>query len=176
MQSLRDKFNAKKDFSIPIDKLHGISVSVKIINSNDDSNATYLKIYSRSFHIETMRKPDSIISSSYHMVLLSHRVNSIEEVIDILKNIKFDRMNGCFALTLPPEDEDDLLLNSLYECSHIKISKVCGVCHERTNSYTRCNHYLCLECADKIKKIDDKYTLIQCPKCGSDISYDFNKC
>lgn len=76
---------------------------------------------------------------------------AFEKHLNILEDIKFDKIK-CKFFPKIKLDFELALQNAFKSLSNVKtkIDKCC-VCHEETSIKTKCNHSLCIPCADKIK-------------------------
>jgi hypothetical protein len=86
----------------------------------------------------------------------------LDKIIDILNNLKFNKLKGKFYLN---NDRHDTTIEDLEERkefhkklnSNIKVKKMyedCTICFEPTMCKTMCGHFCCYPCLDKI---DDYY-------------------
>lgn len=157
------------DIRIPIEKLFGIKVYVKI------GKVKRLFIYSRTFLYDE-DNPDYV-----YTLFTSDKLNTFEEGIELIKKLKYNNIKGCFQLK---EEEEDISIDeTLYyyetfkEFNQIECNiNNCCVCQELVETKTSCNHYICLHCAVKIIPIKNEYDFNEtpCPICRKDISYGCN--
>jgi len=161
MQQLEASFEAKEIVYVPINKLHGIPVHVKIQNQN-------LCIESDTF----------LDDHCDNIVLYIKKVKSVKEAIDIIKELKLDNKNGVFLQDKDiPELSVEEWADMFSDCKHIQLmGDMCCVCHaDYINTKTGCGHTICVSCVHQITAIEvDDMPEIPCPMCRQDIKSDWN--
>jgi hypothetical protein len=83
------------------------------------------------------------ISFKDEILSLQFLEKTLSEIINILEKLVFDKLIGC--LTLKEE------LNEGFGKKYLG-DDVCCVCLEHTDTKTTCNHFICVECWQNLKK------------------------
>ena len=99
----------------------------------------------------------------------------LEQIVNILNNIKFNKVIGKFYLNGNVNNTIEALeeKNKFYKKfnSNIKVRKTyddCSICFEPTMCKSKCEHYLCYPCWDKI----DSYYCDECKEDDENICDD----
>lgn len=147
--------NVKKvEYIYPhVDKIDGINVEIQIISDRGSRTQLYYKVMSNYFE-DYSGNDDECQGEDYRVTLFTSKVTKIEGdhthmtkddirriLIDIeiqASKLLFNKRSGIF-MTYRRE------LNK----KHIS-TDICCVCLELTKIKTRCEHYLCLECFQKL--------------------------
>jgi len=153
------KNNGKYNFTFDIESIENILVFVNI------EDQQYLHIRARNIE-RWIDEYDTESLNLYFEKILVGGVKTftevdLEKIIDILNNIKFNRLTGKFYLN--NEDEENVTLEALYDREHfytklnsnIKVRKTyenCSVCFEPTMCKSKCDHYLCYPCWNTISE------------------------
>ena len=137
-----------------LEYLDGIDVNTYLEILFDEDEDTYnfsLRIQDKTFHRHLFEEQ---IESNIEITK--------ELVVSVYKKIieKFERLKYCKIRNVFKETEYLILCGGKY----INPNKVneCSVCHEKTGSKTKCEHFLCLCCAIQIKNNT-------CPLCRENI-------
>jgi len=97
---------------------------------------------------------------------------SINKLIEILKDLKFNNYKGEFLI-----DDEPYNLYECFKCSNTELIEgdECVVCYERCLHKTVCRHSICFRCIEKIpKKKRDDNVVKPCPLCRKDITPNLN--
>ena len=143
----------------------------QIIDKNDKTTLSKLKKYFILYDIYTN---NIIIVKNDENTLIQFYTESINNIHDTIKNIKFDKMEGKFVEELNNimEKEFELLFA---DCSNIKLTwDKCPCCFDETKTKTPCNHPMCIECWGKLElkqEDDDDYYIQICPICKNDMPH-----
>jgi len=153
------KNNGKYNFTFDIESIENILVFVNI------EDQQYLHIRARNIE-RWIDEYDTESLNLYFEKILVGGVKTftevdLEKIIDILNNIKFNRLTGKFYLN--NEDEENVTLEALYDREHfytklnsnIKVRKTyenCSVCFDPTMCKSKCDHYLCYPCWNTISE------------------------
>ena len=109
-----------------------------------------------SMWIESEDTEDILYELEYPMLFTVHTiVEAMEDTRKTLDNLYYYKPVGKFLLR---EDKLSVLKYKVFK----KFMKVedCSICFDETNVYTKCNHYCCHKCLEKVK---------QCPICRRDL-------
>jgi hypothetical protein len=161
--------NSNKTYQFDIDEIENIKIFVVI------EHEQYLRIRARN-----------IINCNECAVIYTKRILEknekiytevhLDKIIDILNNLKFDKIKGEFYLSnidKPTTIEELNEKNKFYKKlnSNIKVIKIydeCSICFEYTICKSKCGHFCCFPCWNKI----DEYYCEECKKnedcCGDD--------
>lgn len=161
------KNNGKYNFDI--ESIDDMSVFVNI------ENQQYLRIVARTINRWVDEYDTESVSLYCEMILQNNEKTytevHLEKIIDILNNIKFNKLTGKFYLNGEEEISVETLeeKNKFYKKlnSKIKVRKTyddCSICLEPTMCKSKCEHYLCYPCwnniteycCDECKVSDDK--------------------
>lgn len=166
---------------LPIIKINDIPVTVKIIRPLWKKHSIVLHIESNFAYIdEGLRDRQEVImlekkyEKNDENTLIQFYTESINNIHDTIKNIKFDKMEGKFVEELNNimEKEFELLFA---DCSNIKLTwDKCPCCFDETKTKTPCNHPMCIECWGKLElkqEDDDDYYIQICPICKNDMPH-----
>jgi virulence-associated protein VapD len=144
--------NSNKTYQFDIDEIENIKIFVVI------EHEQYLRIRARN-----------IINCNECAVIYTKRILEknekiytevhLDKIIDILNNLKFDKIKGEFYLSnidKPTTIEELNEKNKFYKKlnSNIKVIKIydeCSICFEYTICKSKCGHFLCYECWSQVK-------------------------
>jgi hypothetical protein len=159
MDTLYKNVLEKKTVPLPIIKIDGIPVSVKLNalnNWNLEHNSIYLEIRLNNIYIYD----DS--STTYE---------EFEQMITSIKSMKFDVFTGEFyspTAVLPKNQQPSAYPMPFLESPNVEVNySECCVCFHQTMSTTVCNHFLCQGCRVRLTKN-------LCPCCRTNIVYEIN--
>jgi len=156
------QINLTHTYNFDIDEIANIKVLVTL------ENQRYLRIKARNID-RCIGECDTDSVNLYCKLIPDHSPDRsdkiftethLEKIIDILNNLKFSTLNGCFYLdgdknnTTILELEDKTNFHKKLN-SNIKVKKLydeCSVCFEPTTCKGKCNHYCCYTCWDKIEQ------------------------
>jgi|LauGreDrversion4_2_1035121.scaffolds.fasta_scaffold59687_2 hypothetical protein len=147
MEELYEELNVKSEIFLPIRKIDGMLVNVRMYTHDNH------------FYFEA-----SLINGTYY----TDKGYSYEEfcrMIDGLKDMKFDNFLGKFTnpSKITPPYYSDKKEMPMFHHPNIEMDYTeCCVCFELTISKTTCFHPLCLRCYSKIKTN-------HCPLCRENI-------
>ena len=144
---------------LPIDEIDGVKVIVCIESEPGDGGRG-------DAHV---RLEVTMINSLSHADV-AHNQEEFEEMIDRLKNLKYNKIENRFD---DGRKNKTIYNEEFYKCLEsptIKFSyEDCSVCLEKTCQKTKCGHHLCGMCASSLKKS-------RCPLCRKRIDYDDGDC
>jgi len=159
MDTLYKNVMEKKTVQLPIIKIDGIPVSVKLNvlnNWNIEPNSIYLEIRLNHMYIYD----DS--STTYE---------EFEQMITSIKCMKFDVFTGEYyspTAVLPKNHQPSSYPMPFLESPNVEVNYAeCCVCFHQTMSLTACNHFLCQGCRLRLTK-----TI--CPLCRTNLVYEVN--
>jgi len=148
-----------KKYNFDIESIDNIQVFVNI------ENQQYLRIKARNIERWVDEYDTELVSLYCEKILgVDEKIYTeahLEKIIHILNNIKFNRLTGKFYLN--NEDEENVTIEALEEQirfykklnSNIKVRKTyenCSVCFDPTMCKSKCDHYLCYPCWNKISE------------------------
>jgi len=152
------KNTGKNGFVFDIESIENILVFVTI------DNQKYLHIRARNIQ-RWIDEYDTEGLSLYCEMILKNNEKTytevhLEKIIDILNNVKFNRLTGNFYLN---NEDENVTIEALEEQtrfykklnSNIKVRKTyddCSICFEPTMCKSRCDHNLCYPCWNKISE------------------------
>lgn len=159
MDTLYKNVMDKKSITLPIIKIDGIPVSVKLNvlnNWNDEPNIIYLEIRLHHLYIY------DDTASNY---------TEFEQMMHSIKCMKFDVFTGEFyspTAVVSKNHQPSCCPMPFLESPNVEVNYAeCGVCFHQTMSTTACNHFLCHGCRLRLTKNI-------CPLCRTNISYEIN--
>ena len=183
MFRVKEKLN-QKHFILPIEEIAGMKVNVSI-----EIMAFYkrvdVKIESSELYYEDTCNPlyyysDILFSDatkSGELPTEQDMVKALEELYKILPTLVFDKMEGRIVQHSEKYTNPEAYVKLLSH-PNIKLSlDKCCVCLEYTKTTTPCNHTLCYQCWQHIKKETcddpdcDSTTHRKCPMCRGDIQW-----
>ena len=145
----------KGKYNFDIESIDDMSVFVNI------ENQQYLRIVARNINRWVDEYDTESVSLYCEMILQNNEKTytevHLEKIIDILNNIKFNKLTGKFYLN----GEENITMAELYDREHfytklnsnIKVRKTyddCSICFEPTMCKSKCEHYLCYPCWNNI--------------------------
>lgn len=144
-----------KKLMLEIDSIDNINVYVKLEFDLKFNKCCWLTIESSDIYCHS---GEGDFKNLFHKNITNKietkvdYMNLFNEVIKILKSIKFNKLTGKF------EEKKTLSFCEAFPCvmqiENIKtILHDCSVCYEKTFVKTPCNHSLCIECWSKVKKV-----------------------
>jgi hypothetical protein len=109
-----------------------------------------------SMWIESEDTEDILYELEYPMIFTVHTIaEAIDDTRKTLDNLYYYKPVGKFLLQ---EDKLSVLKHKVFK-KFMKIED-CAVCFDETNVHTKCNHYCCHKCLEKVKI---------CPICRRDL-------
>ena len=98
---------------------------------------------------------------------------NIIEAVNILNEIKFDKVDGQFRRPYNRPSNEGRLDDIHNRLWNMQQDLECCVCKEATNTTTLCEHRLCLICWSNINGISEKkHKTPTCPICRENITYN----
>lgn len=147
--------NQDKTYHFDIDEIFNISVFVVI------EHKQYLRITARNISRSLGDYCSEGVNLYTKKILEQNEITEVDldKIIDILNNLKFNRIKGEFYLG---DDKDNTTIEELEEKkefykkfnSNIKVRKIyeeCSICFEPTMCKGKCNHFCCYPCWNKIE-------------------------
>lgn len=97
-------------------------------------------------------------------------IKFFEDITVNIQNLKLCKITSKFIIKTDDQDETEFnkaIYESIEDKTNIECTiKECPVCMDLTNNKTFCNHFLCIQCWDKMPK---KRNDIKCPMCRASI-------
>lgn len=161
---------------IPISKIHGIAVDISF-KACPSANWVYFKIHAMNIVNYNKELYSKYITLKKSNNTVKDVENFITEQFDFIRDCVFDRMSGKFVL---PTEKEPTLCRFIAEFAkdkeHITTTvRECCVCYELTRTRTMCNHYVCVECWNKLNYVTNPETEcdeLPCPMCKADLSVE----
>lgn len=153
------EMNKDKSYTFDIDEIENIEVYVVL------EYKQYLRIKAKNIYRYIDDDSNDNITIFTHKILENDEkiFNEIdlEKITDILNNLKFNKIKGCFILN--EIDKDNTTIEELKDKdkfykklnSNIKVKKTyddCSICLEPTMCKGKCGHYCCYICWNKINE------------------------
>lgn len=117
-----------------------------------------------SSFLSTFLYESTVHKAGSKMLLTKHFENFETETFKVLDKLKFSNFFGLYL----PVDEAKMILERYKE--YLKYEN-CPVCMEETMSMTSCNHFLCVDCEQKIIEKE-----MPCPICRACLCCGSHKC
>ena len=169
--------NQDKTCHLDIDEIFDIKVFVGI------EHKQYLRITARKISRDIGDYCSEGVNLYCKRIIETNEIISevhLEKIIDILNNLKFNRIKGEFYLG---DDTDNTTIEELEEKnqfykkfnSNIKIRKTyedCSICFEPTMCKGKCGHFCCYPCWNKI----EEYICDECKENNCECDCDDELC
>jgi len=144
-----------EDFNIK--KICGMNVNVKL-----EMKKVAFHFYIQPTDVYTVCKDGTIIYKNlywkfFRSVIEERTIedykNVVKFIFELIPQLTFDKFNGKLI-----EKKEMIDFSTIFTCFE-NIEQIemeynkCSCCFEKTKTKTKCNHYLCIECWDKIERI-----------------------
>lgn len=194
------------DFELPIKKMFGLHVKaiVKVCRY------TALELNIKATNLYYLNEFDNFIEHRLFHANYGKNIKMEERTIkyyedllimifETMQNIKFNKFEGkfqsertdnCYMCSWYVSKKASLDIPNTFECfenmEHIELTyDKCCVCFENTSTKTLCDHYLCVECNDKINIIycecgghgedcEERCGYRPCPCCRKDLGKEID--
>jgi hypothetical protein len=147
-------------------------LNVESANYNIHLTITHTQMDTYDDLFSTRIEEPANLSFLYDREILS---NTLDKMKRKLLELQFSIFSGVFITTTPKFEMESSFFEDI---PTIKFKgEECCICHDITNTKTKCEHYLCVPCFQQIKIIQDEddedgeHLLRPCPLCREDIFY-----
>jgi len=175
--------NHAKYYSLPIKKINDIAVSIGLVRMANTKEEYVVMFEIESAHAHIVTPHDRIHFTLYMckykkcetVSLIEFYKTILISIKGIIKNLKFDRMNGKLVENIE-ESTEELSMEVFEDCENIEFDcEKCACCLNHTKTKTPCGHSICVLCWGKleIKTNEEDYEMEyqKCPICRDEMNF-----
>lgn len=175
--------NQAKYYSLPIKKINDIPVSVGLVRMGNTKEKYRVMFEIDSAHAHRLTPQDRnhltlymcIYQKDESMSLIDFYKEILAKTKEIIKKLKFDRMNGKFVENIE-ESVEELSMEVFGDCENIELNcDKCACCFNHTKTKTPCGHSVCILCWGKLEiqtnEEDYEMEYQKCPICREEMNF-----
>jgi len=179
---VKEKENDVKFYNLPINKICQVPVIVRLIKMANTKDKVIVMFEISSEYAYTFINNEHEYATLYEMKfqkcesvsLIEFYQQIVTKIKEIIKNLKFDKLNG--KLVENQVMEEEVMMNIFGDCANVEFDwDRCACCLENTKTKTPCGHSVCVLCWTTLKKEcdedEEEMKFQKCPICRNEMYY-----